>query len=123
MRHDMNKRILLRSEDYILRKYRLGFFGLASVIAGTFLYIDKKKSNKKTNMKSDLEMLKDKAEKMNKEFDPGILQNFNFKFLVEINEKFYNTPLDKRFWQLQIDLSTLFKLAYTEGVKTNKKEN
>jgi len=63
--------MLLRSEDYVLRRYRLWFFGLASFIAGTFLYLDKKHSNSKTNMKSELQMLKEKAEKTKKEFDPG----------------------------------------------------
>jgi len=67
----MNKRMLLRSEEYVLRRYRLWFFGLASFIAGTFLYIDRKNSNKKTNLKSEMQMLKDKADKVNKEFDPG----------------------------------------------------
>lgn len=77
MRHDMNKRILLRSEEYVLRRYRLWFFGLATFFAGTFLYIEKKNSNKKTNMRSEMQMLKDKADKMTKEFDPG---NYYFDY-------------------------------------------
>jgi len=42
---------------------------------------------------------------------------------VESNERLYYTPLDKRVWQLGTDVSSLFKLAYTEGVKINKKDS
>lgn len=71
MNHDMNKRILLRSENYILRKYRLWFFGLSTFLLGTFLYFDKKKQNRKVNLKSEIQKLKEKTEKNNKFYEPS----------------------------------------------------
>jgi len=73
MKHDMNKRILLRSEDYILRRYRLGFLALTSILVGFFYIMERKNSNKKTNFKAELQSLKEKTEKHNKEYDPGII--------------------------------------------------
>ncbi len=69
MKHDMNRRMLLKSENHILRRYRMGFFVLTAVLFGTYIYIDRKNANKKTNLKTDLNMMKEKSQKIK---DPGI---------------------------------------------------
>jgi hypothetical protein len=72
MKHDMNKRILLRSEEYILRKYRFKFFGLSIFLVISYIYMDRLKNNKKLNLKSEIQKIKEKQENDNSFFDPSI---------------------------------------------------
>ena len=73
MKHDMNKRILLKTEEYVLRRYRFKFFGISVFLLATYLYIDKLKYSQKLNLKSDIQKIKEKQEKNDSFYEPSIL--------------------------------------------------
>ena len=77
MKHEMNKRILMKSENFVLRRYRFWFFGISVFLVGSYLYLEKRKTNKKLNLKSEMQKLKEKSEENNKTFEPSKFYFYN----------------------------------------------
>jgi hypothetical protein len=107
MRHDSEYRIVLRTKQEYLYKYKLSAFILMGIFLASQIYSRRSSKSQENNFKNQLDKYR------NTEEDDGCKINFtNEKILVKLHENWYFTLFDKRLFFFAVDLLNLSVRKY-----------
>ena len=103
MRHDSEYRIVLRSKQEYLYKYKLSAIIMMGIFLASQIYSRRSSKSKENNFKNQLDKYRNTEEE-----DDGCKINFiKEKILVKLHENWYFTLFDKRLFFFAVDLLNL----------------